>query len=261
MNDSAILLAYYGHHKCGTQWMKSILRPVADRIRRDLVVHSGRATFGRSLAATISDPATTLLCYVNADARQVERLGPMRGFHIVRDPRDIVVSAYYSHLYSHPDYGKLQEHRRRLQSASKSEGLLLEMHNRRHQFRVMEGWDYERSDVLELHMEAVTTDTRNALPRILSFLGLGAGEGFDEAFVNQIVEQNDFNVLAGRPPGTEDVRSHYRKGVAGDWVEHFNEEHVAYFKAHYNDLLIKLGYESSPDWEPPGLPVAAAEGS
>jgi len=64
-----------------------------------------------------------------------------------------------------------------------------------------------------------------------------------------IVYENDFSKKAsGRKPGEEDVKSHYRKGVAGDWENHFNEEHKRFFKDNFNDLLIKLGYESDGNW-------------
>ena len=52
----------------------------------------------------------------------------------------------------------------------------------------------------------------------------------------------------GRKQGEEDVKSHYRKGVAGDWVNYFDEKHRRAFKEKYNDLLIKLGYETTSDW-------------
>jgi hypothetical protein len=243
------LLAYFGHHKCATQWMKAILAEVCTITGRELVVHSGPRTFGGDLGAAIPDPEGTVLCYVNADRHHVDTLGPLRGFHIVRDPRDIVVSAYFSHLYSHPEYLHLAEYREQLRSVSEEEGLLLEIDKRRHEFRMMFEWDYERPDILELRMEDVTVESAPAVSRILSFLGLGADDGLDQATVAAIVERNAFEAKAGRAPGTEDVRSHYRKGVAGDWVEHFTERHVEYFKDHYNDLLLKLGYEDDPDWD------------
>jgi len=125
------------------------------------------------------------------------------------------------------------------------------MDQRVYEFRMMLRWDYGRDDVLELQMEDVTADAQREVPRILSFLGLGPEDGLDAEATAAIVERNRFEAKAGRSPGTEDPHSHYRKGVAGDWVEHFTERHVAYFKDRYNDLLLKLGYEQDPDWNRP----------
>lgn len=249
-NDDPTLLAYFGHHKCGTQWMNSILQAVCDIVGREMAVYAGPRRFGGDLAARITDPGATFLCYINADRRYIKDLGALRGFHMVRDPRDIVVSAYYSHLHSHPEYGNLSQYRERLQSVSKDEGVMLEIDNRVHEFRMMLDWDYERDDIFELRMEDVTSDAHRAVPEILSFIGLASDERLDERRVARIIDSNDFTAKAGRPPGTEDVKSHYRKGVAGDWIEHFTDDHIAYFKQRYNDLLLKLGYETSPDWQP-----------
>jgi hypothetical protein len=40
----------------------------------------------------------------------------------------------------------------------------------------------------------------------------------------------------------------FRKGVVGDWREHFNDEHRRAFKAQAGSLLITLGYEDDHDW-------------
>lgn len=64
-----------------------------------------------------------------------------------------------------------------------------------------------------------------------------------------IIYRNRFSVKAGkRNVGNEDVRSHYRKGISGDWANHFNSEHKEYFKENYNHVLLKLGYEKKSDW-------------
>ena len=59
------------------------------------------------------------------------------------------------------------------------------------------------------------------------------------------------NVRAGygRKPGQEDRSSHFRKGVHGDWVNHFTPEHLQDFKERYEDLLFEFGYETEPDWD------------
>lgn len=39
-----------------------------------------------------------------------------------------------------------------------------------------------------------------------------------------------------------------RKGIAGDWLNHFTEKHKEIFKPIAGELLIKLGYESDLNW-------------
>lgn len=40
----------------------------------------------------------------------------------------------------------------------------------------------------------------------------------------------------------------FRKGMIGDWPNHFTKEHKKIFKEVTGDLLIRLGYESNMDW-------------
>ena len=246
------LLAYFGHHKCATQWIRRIVTDICKIIDREPLVFNGRKQFGGDLLASIPRASSTFLCYMNADVKYVRPLGRLahgfRGFHIVRDPRDVVVSTYYSHLYSHPLFEGLEQQRAKLKSVSKDEGLMLVLENRRHQFRTMLEWDYNRPNVLELRMENVTSDAAAEIPRILEFLGLGPADGITPTLLREIVAGHDFSVLARRNPGEEDVTSHYRKGVKGDWMNHFGPGHVAYFKEHYGDLLKKLRYENDDNW-------------
>jgi hypothetical protein len=67
--------------------------------------------------------------------------------------------------------------------------------------------------------------------------------------LKEILSGQDFKKkTGGREAGQEDKKSHYRKGVSGDWVNHMKAVHLKYFVAHYNPVLLKLGYESDPDW-------------
>jgi hypothetical protein len=102
---------------------------------------------------------------------------------------------------------------------------------------------FTASRSLQVLANRLHTRSRGVLPFKIKPRQLSALEVFG------IVYDNRFETKAnGRRPGNEDVSSHYRKGQAGDWANHFNDEHRRYFKKHFNDLLLKLGYENSPDW-------------
>ena len=43
-------------------------------------------------------------------------------------------------------------------------------------------------------------------------------------------------------------RNNMRKGIAGDWKNHFSDDHKSAFKDRYGDTLIMLGYEKDNTW-------------
>jgi hypothetical protein len=205
---------------------------------------------------------------------------------VIRDPRDIVVSAYFSHLHSHPtvEWPELTLHRQKLQHLSEKEGLLLEMEFRQQEFQDLRGWDYAQPNILEIKMETLIQAPYQTLVEVFTFLDILQPDRhplrtsikhvlqllcyklhlpkqrvmawlyrpqpyliLEQLLV--ILYHNRFSIKAnGRKPGEEDVQSHYRKGVSGDWCNHFDEDHKRYFKTHYNDVLLKLGYETDSEW-------------
>ena len=281
------LAAFFGHHRCGTTYINDILRQACRELNLRHVTVPNAKVFNHDLRAFVAEKRVGFLAFVNADYEYVRKLDQFRGFHVVRDPRDVCVSAYYSHLHSHPvteTFPELAEHRRKLQGLSKHEGLLLEMQFREHEFSLMRRWDYSLPHVLEFKFEDFIQNPYHYFLEVFRFLdlldeeplgsgqrilnlmhrGLRAVEGKSRGRLSfplspgrlpaerllGIVWENDFTRKArGRQPGQEDRQSHYRKGVAGDWRNHFDAEHVEYFKSHYNDVLITLGYEQHPDWQ------------
>ena len=58
-----------------------------------------------------------------------------------------------------------------------------------------------------------------------------------------LYEKNTFSrITGGRELGEEDERSHYRKGVSGDWKKYFYPSISSYFRQITGDLLEILDY-------------------
>lgn len=284
-NTDTALLGYFGHHKSASTWFQVICGEVCrDLGLRYRIVHRANHVNG-DLKGFIERNRLNFIAYTNADYRQVETLGKLRGFHVVRDPRDICVSAYFSHKYSHEVRGwpAMQEHRERLESVSEEEGILLEIDWLREHFDEMRSWPEQTNGILELKMENLMLTPYEEMLKVFQFLGLvdvddyTAGkrtayflakcfrklqhvsnskvslpfalEKLPAERVLGIVWEHGFSrKTQGRKRGQEDAHSHYRKGVAGDWKNHFTADHVGYFKERCNDLLLRYGYEHGPDW-------------
>ena len=95
------LLAFFGHHKGGSRWLGAILEALARRARLRYACVSNPIWLDFDLASYVCWRDIQILAYINADIRYVDQLPAYRGFHVIRDPRDISVSAYFSHLLSH----------------------------------------------------------------------------------------------------------------------------------------------------------------
>lgn len=248
--SNKVLLAYFGHHKCASTWIHGILTEVCKELSLKIEYVHSHKQFDSDLESFVERNNIDFLTYANADIDFVEKIENLKGFHVIRDPRDIAVSSYFSHLYSHPTDGwkELARHRERLQTVSQEEGLILDSEFISLNFKRLYDWNYAMPNVLELKLEEIIGDPRGKFVEIFAHLGI-----FDEKIslerLSEILEQKSFSRLAGgRKPGDEDIHSHFRKGIPGDWVNHFNEDHKKYFKEKYNQLLIKLGYEKGTDW-------------
>lgn len=59
-----------------------------------------------------------------------------------------------------------------------------------------------------------------------------------------LYDRNRFEKYSGgRKKGLENPNSHYRKGIAGDWINYFDDTTISHFKQVTKDLLEVLGYQ------------------
>jgi len=251
----APLLAFYGHHKAGTRWLGRILEDIGAATGLHYHCVSNPKWFDFDLASYVSRHDIHLLAFTNADIRYVDQLGAHRAFHVIRDPRDIAVSAYFSHLATHGTeyWPELAAHRARLSALDFADGLLLDLEFTSRlttdgydlrPFEAMAEWDYARPGTVEATFEALVSDPVRQVTRLLADLRPFAP--LDT--ITAAVGANTFEALSGgRRPGEEDRGNHYRRGTPGDWRHYFRQPHKNFFRTNYPDLIGKLGYRQD-DW-------------
>jgi hypothetical protein len=277
--------AMYGHHKCATMSLNTIANAVCKRLGLNFEAVFDEHEFHNDLPGYSGKRRIDFLSYGNADNQFAQSLPAHKGFHIVRDPRDIVVSAYFSHRNSHSTsaWTELEPHREKLRQLSEADGILEEIRFRERSFRQMQNWDYEQENILEIRFEDLISQHYETLLQIFDHLGLLSNKDYrfmsrpggmyrellayarsslnitlprlsrhallPAAELLTIVWRNRFEAKTrGRNRGDEDVQNHYRKGKAGDWINHFADEHKTLFKELYPGLVPSLGYGESDDW-------------
>lgn len=102
----------------------------------------------------------------------------------------------------------------------------------------------ERHPVFACAYEKLLGDGATVIKELFQFLDLP----HDDRTLQDLLERSSFRFYAGRERGQEDRKRFYRKGVAGDWKNHFSDEDKRAFKEAAGDMLVKLGYEKDFSW-------------
>jgi len=288
------LYIFFRHHKAAGGWISNICREASHAMGMRFEYMGTARNLGHrndspaNIANYLERYKIDFVSYGNVSQTLIDQLPEFKGFNVIRDPRDMLVSAYFSHLKSHPTTGwpELAERRETLKEMSKDDGIMEVLGFMEPIYTRMFEWNYSNPNILELRYEDLTINSEEQFVRIFDWLGLldhsSAPEQLDiralvaratrKTFFNRytkhiphtchfplnkihkdtllnIVNANNFSKISGgRKHGTEEATSHYRKGVTGDWANHLNNDNIHTFKQRYGNLLIKLGYEHDNSW-------------
>jgi hypothetical protein len=227
------------HHKAGTNWLSSIFREIADR--QQLPMAEGDDT-GET-------PGRRLFLHDHSNFYFPGLPREYRGLHMIRDPRDVIVSACFYHQDSAEEWLHVPRRRfegltyqQKLNSYSSFEDrLLFEMeHVSLLTIKEMWCWDYRNPAFMELRYEQLIVDESLQLFReLFEFLGF-SGPGLDEAL--EIAYRR--SLFSGQVA----QGGHVRSGEAGQWRQYFGESHKRRFLDLFGNTLVDLGYEEDHAW-------------
>ena len=173
-----------------------------------------------------------------------------------RDGRDVMVSWYHQQLIPH-EWNELQVERSRRELPLEDyedvyanlpafiEYAFTRPHSPSFSWTDFVRRWHGRKDVVHVRYEDLRRDTAGELQRIVRGL---AGKQLSLRETSAIAREFSFERQAGRRAGEEDRRSFLRKGVVGDWRNHFSLEAREVFDRYAGEELILLGYERDRTW-------------
>jgi len=235
------LIVHACHHRVGTVWFLQILSEIAALFQLNFLI-GDQGELKRN-TEIFQQPRSHLI---------VSQLPEFRGSHIIRDPRDLVVSSYFYHLWTkenwahhpQPHYDGLS-YQQHIRTLDQNGGLMTEIPRARNIIMQMAGWDYENPHFLEVRYESLIAEEESVFKEIFNHYGI---EGALLEQCLEIVARFSFQRVTGRTVGTKKNGTHMRSGRPGDWRHYFSPEHIQEFKNLYGDVLIKLKYEKDLAW-------------
>ena len=173
-----------------------------------------------------------------------------RVFHLIRDPRDVIISA----MHYHSSASEQWLHRpRKMFGGLSYQGMLkalpddhvrfaFEMrHTSRRVIHAMQHWNYCQANSFECKYEDLIQDVQGLkFVEVLSHLGFERRESMR---ARDIFRKNS---LFGKEKPRNDM--HIRSGVGRQWASVFNRKTAREFLEQFGDVLIKLRYEPDDSW-------------
>lgn len=174
------------------------------------------------------------------------RLGAYRGVHVLRDPRDMIVSGYHYHQWcderwAHRPDDAGRSYQQKLREASKEDGLFMEIDLFAHMnAEKLRAWPLGDPDLLEVSYETLMGPEREAAyGRIFDHLRLDGEAG---RLGRDLMRLFEAGRRRGRRAGAVSERAHLRSGRSGQWREELSEAHIRYINETLGDVLEKFGY-------------------
>ena len=236
------LIVHCCYHKVGTAWFIRVLRNVSRYYGLNFQCCDQRF-FKRN-----TDVFMEYMSRINLD-----ELPDCVGSHMIRDPRDVVISGYFYHLWTNEEWAHIpwkslnnQTYQETLKSLDENNGLLFEMQGKSKEvINEMSRWNYHNPDFFEFKYEDIIQNEQDV------FYNIFRHYNFRESAIQnclKITEKFSFKNKAKRKVGIVKSNNHLRSGRLQQWKEHFNDEHKQQFKQLFGNILIKLGYETDNDW-------------
>lgn len=237
------LILIGAHHKAGTHWLTGIFRHIA--AQHNLQLLEGE------------QPDTLSGCdifFQDHSAFKLSKLKRYRGLHMIRDPRDIIVSGCFYHQRAEEEWLHLPRRRYEGMSyvgkinsfTSQQEQLLFEMeHIGVLTLKDMLAWNYRNRNFLEIKYENLIGDLElEGFREAFKFLQKG-GTALSTIPLEELVSHaHDNSLLSGKV----DDGGHVRSGEASQWRDYFDDALSQRFLELFGDILIQLGYEKDHSW-------------
>jgi hypothetical protein len=223
------------HHKVMTTYFNAVLFLLGFGLRRRYQrVHIEHPESGARLVLSMHGKL------------DLSRLQPYRGIHVMRDPRDMIVSGYHYHKWTHEDWVHRPDaeglsYQQKLNRTDKYAGLFMEIDHFIFFYReTLERWNTENPDILEVAYEDMMGPSRDALyEQMFAHLGL---TGDDLKLATDLMRLFEAGSRSGRNDGRVVQKSHLRSGKSGQWKTELEQDHIDYIERELGPVLRKFGY-------------------
>lgn len=225
--------------KSGGSWLVNLLADALALPKRDIYVKTGFSLFDVLKHPWYEDSQSLELtesCVIKSHEFPDSKLldFPAKTVHLVRDGRDAIVSKYFFEKDFCVQNGFIKDFN--ITFDDYVEKTSAEWSN------YVEAW--MARDVITCRYEDLLRNPMHPLKNILESFGVCVST----ERIHESIMANTKEKMRKALDKTFKYNTFVRKGIVGDWKEHFSDYNKDAFKKQAGDVLIRLGYEDSNDW-------------
>jgi hypothetical protein len=246
-------ILHFSLNKAATQYTKNILRTIAGQ-NNLTPVGMNEWAFGSTQPyldhlshaemehyKQVFKPKGYLYSVFGGMIENIDHLPDYKILLMVRDPRDILVSSYFSTAFSHPLPGEQSDKRTAFeQKRAWAKTVTIDEYVLTEAPKLLKNLQRYSDLLLSRHphtlllrYEELITDFEGWLTRLLQYTGCNIS-----ATLRKQLLQNHQKIR----PVTENRDLHLRKGIAGDYKEKLQPETIAELEGQFSGMLTVFGY-------------------
>ncbi|MBT0957196.1 sulfotransferase domain-containing protein [Alphaproteobacteria bacterium KMM 3653] len=254
------------HHKTGTIWMRKVWRAISN----DQEIPFMQVYRPKRLADLPESGPQICVNWSSSFPRRLMNMPEARFIHIIRDPRDVLLSGMRYHRVAplanekflripNPEWGGMTYQKYINALETDHERLIFEMENKHHEtLEQMLKWPYGHEGAADIKYEDLIEDTDCAM-----FRGILEGfaiEGLDiDRAVQSYWDLSLFGGLKKDDDRSDRVNLHVNSGAKAQWVRKMPREIAEIYAERYADALKTLGYAEDSSWVETCRPAAEIE--
>lgn len=237
------------HHKTGTVWMSSTFQRIC-KVRKIRFCRIDRSEPVENMDYSV--PTVFFSFHSNFDGFPELQSNKYPVFHLIRDPRDVLISGMYYHrkakekwlFDSKIEFGTMGYQEKLNSFATERDRLQFELDNSTTKTTsAMLRWNYSQSRSFECKYENLIQDSEGELfAKACIHLGFGPRElvRCKGGFLR--------NSIFAKKPRLKGKITHVRSGHAQQWRSVFDKTLAKSFEERFPGGLVKLGYEKDASW-------------
>jgi len=238
-NESSLKLIVTEFPKSGGSWFVSLLATSLDLPKRDIYVNDEFKGFDLTYHPWYEGESSYNLtdsCVIKSHELPGSALHNVSSniVHLVRDGRDVVVSKYYHDKDFCVNNGIFESFTMTFQEFLEKTATEWSHY--------ITAWS--KQNVIQCRYEDLLDDPSLVLKRVLTKFNLNV----DNNKIHNAIQSNTKDKMHESLDKAFKHNTFVRKGIAGDWRNHFSETDKSIFKKCAGESLMLLGYEQDMHW-------------